>query len=172
MRWDCLRGLPSLRDGAVAGVKVRASSRGPLRSLLELGCAVAVVVVCFRLAVGLPPPSRVPARRPGNFFLLAQKKVTKKEGLNTDLAVPSGYAVRRAAWSRCLPSHHRLGVVDQRAVPGVVFGIRSASDRNTSAKSARWGTPVHGRPPDRVAEARRPNRIRPFALVTFIWASK
>jgi hypothetical protein len=53
--------------------------------------------VGFQLAIGSPSPSRVPARRPGNFFLLAQKKVTKKEGLNTDLAVPLGYAVRRAA---------------------------------------------------------------------------
>jgi hypothetical protein len=31
---------------------------------------------------GAPSPCRVPARRPGNFLLLAQKKVTKEECLN------------------------------------------------------------------------------------------
>ena len=44
--------------------------------------------------------SRVPARRPGNFHLLAQMKVTKAKGLNTTpnsiLLRRSGGAVRRA----------------------------------------------------------------------------
>jgi hypothetical protein len=131
-----------------------------------MGCGwpyTQTTVLCLRFEIGLLSPGRVPPRQAGNFFLLAQKKVTKKEGLNTIWPARFGYAVRRVAWRRHLPSHHRLWCCFgpkrteyriQHPAPHAVFGIgiRSASDRNTSAKSARWGTPVHGRPPDRVAQ--------------------
>ena len=39
---------------------------------------------------------RVPARRPGNFHLLAQMKVTKAKGLNTDLVEADGCKLARS----------------------------------------------------------------------------
>jgi hypothetical protein len=64
-------------------------------------------VVCFRVAAGSLSPGRVPPRQAGNFFLLAQKKVTKKEGLNTDLTCalrPSGPAGGRSPLCHVQPT--------------------------------------------------------------------
>ena len=44
---------------------------------------------------------RVPARRPGNFHLLAQMKVTKAKGLNTDLEGMLGCKLARSLAHRC-----------------------------------------------------------------------
>ena len=46
-------------------------------------------------SVALARPRRVPARRPGNFHLLAQMKVTKAKGLNTDLCRGRGCILSR-----------------------------------------------------------------------------
>src|SRR3954471_11875583 len=43
---------------------------------------------------------RVPARRPGNFHLLAQMKVTKAKGLNTDLGGLLGCELERSLGHR------------------------------------------------------------------------
>jgi len=43
---------------------------------------------------------RVPARRPGNFHLLAQMKVTKAKGLNTDLGGMLGCKLKRSLGHR------------------------------------------------------------------------
>jgi hypothetical protein len=42
-----------------------------------------VVFALLLLSPQLAAPRRVPARRPGNFHLLAQMKVTKANGLNS-----------------------------------------------------------------------------------------
>ena len=48
---------------------------------------------------------RVPARRPGNFHLLAQMKVTKAKGLNTDLDGMLGQKLKRSLAYRDTTDH-------------------------------------------------------------------
>src|SRR5688500_16105318 len=97
------------------------------------------------------PACRVPPRRAGNFHLLAQMKVTKAKGLNTktkhvhrcrrhigpaggrEPVCPIGPAARvlDRPTDHTGPLREALGVRYWSSV--LVFGIRSASDRNSTA---------------------------------------
>ncbi len=58
---------------------------GPSRTLLHGEGRGSCMPVLVRLVdCGSPSPCRVPPRRAGNFLLVAQKKVTKEEGLKTN----------------------------------------------------------------------------------------
>jgi hypothetical protein len=65
---------------------------------------------------------RVPARRPGNFHLLAQMKVTKAKGLNTDLGGMLGCELGRSLWNRGASDRYlvdpssRCDFIDQKAL--------------------------------------------------------
>jgi hypothetical protein len=64
---------------------------------------------------------RVPARRPGNFLLLAQKKVTKEESLNTDLAKQlCGKSSRLGVTERFTPFPRGLA---RRVAASYFFGL-------------------------------------------------
>ena len=93
--------------------------------------------------------SRVPARRPGNFHLLAQMKVTKAKGLNTHLCGEDGgftdalfEAPRGSARLLVDPSSlcdfigrkSALGVVDVRLIGAAdSFGLERARSKAIAA---------------------------------------
>ena len=89
----------------------------------------------------------VSPRQASHFFLLAQKKVTQKEGPNTS---------------------HLAGSLRLKVA------FNGSATRTTSKSGPRWEFLCRSHCRSLVAEANRPNGLvfRPFALVTFIWARK
>ncbi len=77
-------------------------------------------------------PRRVPARRPGDFHLLAQMKVTKAKGLNTDLVGVDGCKLarslehRRTSFRFLADPSSRCDVIDRKSPLG---GRRRSSER-------------------------------------------
>ena len=141
---------------------------------------------------------RVSARLPSNFHLLAQMKVTKAKGLEhqpfdlfasatrllprlwhenthrTTLSVTS-LTFSRSSSFRLDPAGPRRGRVpkwSQKQPAASQRPRRSLSPPTLSSPQWHYLWGVLGSPP--VAAARRPNGLvlGPFALVTFIWASK
>ena len=188
MRSPVAWGLCASREGVALGES--APGLGPAAEWLGLCSLPAWGVLLVRAR-------RVSARLPSGFHLLAQMKVTKAKGLEhqpsdlfasathllhrlwhenthrTTLSVTS-LTFSRSSSLRLDPAGPRLGGMQQwsRLEPLVPRPGRSPSPPTLSSPQWHYPWGVLGSSP--VAAASRPNGLvlGPFALVTFIWASK
>ena len=152
---------------------------------LEMNLATADLWV--RRAFGVRVACRVPARRPGNFHLRGQMKVTKAKALNYNLSA-------RSARTGAAPGGP-LGATAAYRTRGALGGAGFAKlVRTNTLDSSRvhWTQGQSAARPRRVRCRHEPQRalqvarragraneknglrgfaFKPFALVTFIWAS-
>ena len=122
-----------------------------------------------RLMVDLLPRCRVPARRPGDFHLRPQMKVTKAKGLNAKpfgsffALEPLGPAGHLETPPELEPTTHSAGLAERFGL-GPAHGrriprARYSEARASSALSRPIAAVVHSGPPGAYAKRRGPMRL-------------
>ena len=130
---------------------------------------------------------RIPVRRPGNFHLRGQMKVTKAKALNYNLSARSARAGAAPGGPLGSSATHRTG----SALGGAGFATLARANTLDSSR-VHWTQGQSAARPRRVRCRHEPQRalqvarragraneknglrgfaFKPFALVTFIWAS-